>query len=139
MMSNTLLESVVKKNRARLIPFMLALYVLAFLDRSNIGFAKETYQLDTGLSNEAYALGAGIFFVVYAFLGVPANLLMRKFGARRWIGCTTLLWGVLSAATASRPSMTNIQNQPGWPINPCISSSAPDKGDPSVRASGAPI
>lgn len=48
MMSNTLLESVVKKNRARLIPFMLALYVLAFLDRSNIGFAKETYQLDTG-------------------------------------------------------------------------------------------
>lgn len=98
MMSNTLLESVVKKNRARLIPFMLALYVLAFLDRSNIGFAKETYQLDTGLSNEAYALGAGIFFVVYAFLGVPANLLMRKFGARRWIGCTTLLWGVLAAA-----------------------------------------
>nr|VUD34949.1 transporter, major facilitator family protein [Raoultella sp. NCTC 9187] len=72
-MSNTLLESVVKKNRARLIPFMLALYVLAFLDRSNIGFAKETYQLDTGLSNEAYALGAGIFFVVYAFLGVPAE------------------------------------------------------------------
>ena len=100
MMSNTLLESVVKKNRARLIPFMLALYVLAFLDRSNIGFAKETYQLDTGLSNEAYALGAGIFFVVYAFLGVPANLLMRKFGARKWIGFTTLLWGVLSAAMA---------------------------------------
>ncbi len=81
-MSITLLDGVVKKNRARLIPFMLALYVLAFLDRSNIGFAKETYQIDTGLSNEAYALGAGIFFVVYAFLGVPANLLMRKFGAR---------------------------------------------------------
>ncbi len=59
---------------------MLALYVLAFLDRSNIGFAKQTYQIDTGLSNEAYALGAGIFFVVYAFLGVPANLLMRKLG-----------------------------------------------------------
>lgn len=79
-MSTTLLDGVVKKNRARLIPFMLALYVLAFLDRSNIGFAKETYQIDTGLSNEAYALGAGIFFVVYAFLGVPANLLMRKLG-----------------------------------------------------------
>lgn len=100
MMSNTLLESVVKKNRARLIPFMLALYVLAFLDRSNIGFAKETYQLDTGLSNEAYALGAGIFFVVYAFLGVPANLLMRKFGARRWIGCTTLLAAAVGIAVS---------------------------------------
>ena len=75
-------------------------YVLAFLDRSNIGFAKQTYQIDTGLSNEAYALGAGIFFVVYAFLGVPANLLMRKLGARTWIGTTTLLWGFLSAAMA---------------------------------------
>ncbi len=79
-MSTALLDAVVKKNRVRLIPFMLALYVLAFLDRSNIGFAKQTYQIDTGLSNEAYALGAGIFFVVYAFLGVPANLLMRKWG-----------------------------------------------------------
>ncbi len=78
----------------------MALYVLAFLDRSNIGFAKQTYQIDTGLSNEAYALGAGIFFVVYAFLGVPANLLMRKLGARTWIGTTTLLWGFLSAAMA---------------------------------------
>ncbi|WJY14399.1 MFS transporter [Pectobacteriaceae bacterium CE90] len=95
---NTVLESAVKKNRARLIPFMLSLYILAFLDRSNIGFAKEAYQLDTGLSNEAYALGAGIFFVVYAFLGVPANLLMRKWGARRWIGGTALIWGLLSAA-----------------------------------------
>ena len=59
-MSTALLDAVVKKNRARLIPFMLALYVLAFLDRSNIGFAKQTYQIDTGLSNEAYALGAGV-------------------------------------------------------------------------------
>lgn len=120
MMSNTLLESVVKKNRARLIPFMLALYVLAFLDRSNIGFAKETYQLDTGLSNEAYALGAGIFFVVYAFLGVPANLLMRTFGARRWIGCTTLLWGAPLALTLGSPlsgallEMHGFMGHPGW-------------------------
>ena len=83
---DNLVLSAVKKNRARLIPFMLMLYVLAFLDRANIGFAKEAYQLDTGLSNEAYALGAGIFFVVYALLGVPANLLMRRFGARSWIG-----------------------------------------------------
>ena len=79
-MSTALLDAVVKKNRARLIPFMLALYVLAFLDRSNIGFAKQTYQIDTGLSNEAYALGAGIFFVVYAFLGVPAIFLMCNWG-----------------------------------------------------------
>ncbi|XKM14060.1 MFS transporter [Orbaceae bacterium ac157xtp] len=96
-MSN-LLEKAVSKTRIKLVPFMLILYILAFLDRSNIGFAKNAYQLDTGLSNEAYAFGAGVFFVVYAFLGAPANLLMRKFGARYWIGGTTLIWGVLSAA-----------------------------------------
>ena len=98
-MSN-ILEKAVSKTRLRLVPFMLILYVLAFLDRANIGFAKSAYQLDTGLSNEAFALGAGIFFVAYAFLGAPANLLMRKFGARYWIGGTTLVWGLLSAAMA---------------------------------------
>lgn len=100
MLVTATLDQIVKKTSWRLIPFMLALYILAFLDRSNIGFAKQAYQLDTGLSNEAFALGAGIFFAVYAFLGVPANLLMRKFGARTWIGLTTLVWGALSAAMA---------------------------------------
>lgn len=96
----TQLDIAVKKNRAHLIPFMLTLYVLAFLDRSNIGFAKEAYQLDIGLSNEAYALGAGIFFVIYAAFGVPANLLMHKLGARVWIGSITVIWGILSAGMA---------------------------------------
>ncbi|MDW6003293.1 MFS transporter [Vibrio mangrovi] len=96
----TQLDIAVKKNRAHLIPFMLTLYVLAFLDRSNIGFAKDAYQLDIGLSNEAYALGAGIFFVIYAAFGVPANLLMRKLGARIWIGSITIIWGMLSAGMA---------------------------------------
>lgn len=94
------LNTAVTKTRWRLVPFMLTLYILAFLDRANIGFAKESYQLDTGLSNEAYALGAGIFFIAYACLGAPANLLMKKFGARKWIGLTTLCWGVLSSAMA---------------------------------------
>ncbi|MDR3441353.1 MFS transporter [Telmatospirillum sp.] len=95
---NTVLEQAVVKTRWRLVPFMLSLYILAFLDRANIGFAKQAYQLDTGLSNEAFAFGAGIFFAAYAFLGAPANLLMKQFGAKRWIGCTTLVWGILSAS-----------------------------------------
>lgn len=95
-----ILENAVKKTRLKLVPFMLILYILAFLDRSNIGFAKTAYQLDTGLSDEAFALGAGIFFAAYAFLGAPANLLMRKFGARYWIGGTTIVWGILSALMA---------------------------------------
>lgn len=97
---DALLTQTVKKTQWRLIPFMLTLYVLAFLDRANIGFAKQAYQLDTGLSNEAFALGAGIFFVAYACLGTPANLLLQKFGGRKWIGLTTLVWGVLSASMA---------------------------------------
>ncbi|MGJ8839417.1 MFS transporter, partial [Salmonella enterica subsp. enterica serovar Kentucky] len=99
-MSITLLDGVVKKNRARLIPFMLALYVLAFLDRSNIGFAKENYQIETVLKNEAYALGAGSVFVVKDLLVVPANQLMRQIGEINCIGTTTLLRGYLSAAMA---------------------------------------
>jgi MFS family permease len=95
-----ILDQALAKTRWRLIPFMLALYILAFLDRSNLGFAKQAYQHDTGLSEQAFALGAGIFFVAYAALGVPANLLMKRFGARRWIGLTTLAWGVISTAVA---------------------------------------
>jgi Sugar phosphate permease len=97
---STILENTVKKTSYRLIPFMLTLYILSFLDRSNIGFAKAAYQLDTGIGDEAYAFGAGIFFVAYAFLGVPANLMMRKIGARTWIGATTIVWAILSAGMA---------------------------------------
>ncbi len=94
------LEVAVSKTKRRLVPLMLALYVLAFLDRVNIGFAKQAYQHDTGISNEAFAFGAGIFFVAYAALGVPANLMMKRFGAKRWIGLTTVIWGALSVAGA---------------------------------------
>lgn len=97
---HSLLEETVARTRWRLIPFMLGLYVLAFLDRANIGFAKLSYQHDIGLSDQAFALGAGIFFVAYAAFGVPANLLMKRFGARRWIGLITLAWGILSMSTA---------------------------------------
>jgi len=60
------LARAVHKATRRLVPFLLLMYVLAFLDRANIGFAQQAFQLDTGLSNAAYALGAGIFFIGYA-------------------------------------------------------------------------
>lgn len=94
------LTAIVKKTKYRLVPFMLMLYILAFLDRANIGFAKQSYMLDTGLSEHAFALGAGIFFAAYAFLGIPANLMMRKIGARSWIGWTTMAWGLISCGMA---------------------------------------
>jgi hypothetical protein len=59
------------------------MYVLAFLDRSNLGFAKVQFQADGGISDAAYALGAGIFFVGYAVFEVPSNMMMRREWARR--------------------------------------------------------
>lgn len=95
----TLLQATTRATK-HLVPFMMLLYVLAFLDRSNIGYAQQSYMVDTGVSEGTYAMGAGIFFVMYSFLGAPANLMMRKIGARRWIGSTTVAWGIVSACMA---------------------------------------
>lgn len=92
------LPAVVRKVVARLIPFLLLMYVLSFLDRANIGFAQESFQADTGLSNAAYALGAGIFFIGYALFEVPSNLVMHRVGARLWMCRIMVTWGLISAA-----------------------------------------
>jgi MFS family permease len=84
----------------RLIPFLLLLYVLAFLDRANVGFAKQALQRDTGLTEAAYALGAGLFFVGYAVFEVPSNLMLHRFGARLWLSRIMVTWGLVSAAMA---------------------------------------
>lgn len=82
----------------RLLPFLLLMYVLAFLDRANIGFAKAAFQADTGLSNAAYAFGASIFFVGYAVFEVPSNLIMHRVGAKVWMARIMITWGLISAA-----------------------------------------
>ncbi|WP_240157033.1 MFS transporter [Burkholderia sp. Ap-962] len=73
---------------------------MAFLDRANLGFAKSQFQLDTGLSDAAYAFGAGIFFIGYALVEVPSNLMLERFGARLWMCRIMVSWGLVSAATA---------------------------------------
>ena len=95
--SHTPLRAVVRKVTARLIPILLLMYILAFLDRSNLGFARVQFQADTGLSDAAYALGAGIFFLGYALLEVPSNMLMRRFGAKAWLARIMISWGIVSA------------------------------------------
>ncbi len=82
----------------RLMPLLLLMYVMAFLDRANVGFAKSAFQADTGISDGAYAFGAGVFFVGYALLEIPSNLIMRKVGARLWMCRIMVTWGLLSAA-----------------------------------------
>jgi MFS family permease len=81
----------------RLLPFLFLCYILAYLDRVNVGFAKLQMLKDLSLSDAAFATGAGIFFIGYFFFEVPSNVLLKKFGARRWIARIMISWGVISS------------------------------------------
>jgi len=83
----------------RLMPFLLLCYILAYVDRVNVGFAKLRMQSDLGMSDTVYGMGAGIFFIGYFLFEVPANIILQHIGARFWIGPIMIVWGVLSAAT----------------------------------------
>jgi len=94
------LDSVVSKVTRHLLPFLLLMYVIAFLDRANVGFAKKAFQLDTGISDAAFAFGAGVFFIGYALFEVPSNLIMHRVGARAWMCRIMVSWGLISAGMA---------------------------------------
>ena len=81
----------------RLVPFLFLCYVVAYLDRVNVGFAKLQMLDDLKLSETVYGLGAGIFFVGYFLFEVPSNIILHRIGARRWIARIMVTWGVLSA------------------------------------------
>ena len=93
-------SAVLRKVTLRLIPYMALLYLVAFLDRVNVGFAALTMNADVGLSASAYGLGAGIFFIGYFIFEVPSNLILERVGARRWIARIMISWGIVSASTA---------------------------------------
>ena len=97
-MSNPVLQQALSKIRWRILPFVALMFAMAIIDRSNIGFAKHALQADTGLSNAAFALGAGIFFIGYAVFEVPSNLMLHKIGARIWLSRIMVTWGLVSAA-----------------------------------------
>jgi len=92
------LDSAIKKATRRLLPFLLLLYVLAFLDRVNVGYAKQALMRDTGLSEGVYAFGAGVFFLGYALFEVPSNLIMHRVGARAWMCRIMVTWGFFPRA-----------------------------------------
>jgi ACS family tartrate transporter-like MFS transporter len=84
----------------RLIPFMGLLFVVSFIDRTNVGFAALTMNKDLGFSPTVFGFGAGIFFIGFALFQVPANVILEKVGARRWIFCILSVGGLLSASNA---------------------------------------
>jgi D-galactonate transporter len=88
-----------RKVAARLIPVLLVLYVIAYLDRVNVTFAQDKLQEDLGFSSAVYGFGAGVFFIGYFFLEVPSNLALHRFGARKWMARIMITWGIISACT----------------------------------------
>jgi MFS transporter, ACS family, tartrate transporter len=89
---------VVPKVTRRLVPFLFLSYVVAYLDRVNIGFAARAMQTDLELSNQVYGVGAGLFFLGYFLFEIPSNLILERVGARRWIARIMIGWGLVSMA-----------------------------------------
>ncbi|HTS47673.1 MAG TPA: MFS transporter [Bryobacteraceae bacterium] len=92
-------NSVYRKVTWRLLPYLFLCYILAYIDRVNVGFAKLQMQRDLGMTEAVYGLGAGIFFIGYFLFEIPANMILQRVGARRWIGPIMIVWGVVSAVT----------------------------------------
>src|SRR5688572_7068386 len=88
------------KVAARIIPLLFLCYIVAYLDRVNVGFAKLQMGEDLGFSDAVYGFGAGIFFIGYFLFEVPSNLILERVGARRWIARIMITWGLISAGTA---------------------------------------
>src|SRR4051812_24466670 len=90
--------AVLSKITRRLIPFMFLLYIVAYLDRINVGFAALQLNQALHFSPAVFGMGAGIFFIGYFIFEIPSNLLMQKVGARLWIARILITWGFVSAA-----------------------------------------
>src|SRR6516162_6858155 len=90
----------IRKLRIRILPFVFLLYVVAFLDRINIGFAALTMNKELAITSQQFGLVAGIFSVGYFFFEVPSNLLLHKIGARIWIARILVSWGIVAMLTA---------------------------------------
>jgi len=93
-----LVSGAVRKARWRLLPMLIVMYIMSILDRVNVGFAKSALQVDTGISDSAFALGAGIFFVSYAIFEVPSNVILSRVGPRIWLCRIMLTWGLVASA-----------------------------------------
>jgi len=91
-------EATYRKAASRLIPFLFLCYIVAFLDRVNVGFAKLQMASDLKFSDAIYGFGAGIFFIGYFIFEVPSNVILEKVGARVWIARIMITWGIISGA-----------------------------------------
>lgn len=98
--------SVMKKAGLKIIPLMVMLYVIAYIDRQNIGFAKLHMVDSLGLSETAFGLGASLFFIGYLFFEVPSNVFLHRVGARVWFARIMLTWGAITVVMAFTTNAT---------------------------------
>src|SRR5579864_643628 len=105
-------KRVIGKVMWRLIPFLIVCYFVAYLDRVNVGFAKLHMNQALGLSEAAFGLGAGLFFVGYFLFEIPSNIFLERVGARIWIARIMITWGIVSAAFAFIPSISAVTGIP---------------------------
>lgn len=99
-MDTSIEKQVTRKIFVRLLPLLICLYIISYLDRVNVGFAALTMNADIGLSASVYGWGAGLFFIGYCLFEVPSNLMMAKVGARRWIARILFTWGLIATCMA---------------------------------------
>ena len=93
-------DAILRRAAWRLVPLILAMYIAAFLNRVNVGFAALTMNQDLGFSPEVYGWGTGVFFLGYLVFEVPSNLIMEKVGARIWMARIMITWALVSMAFA---------------------------------------
>jgi MFS transporter, ACS family, tartrate transporter len=98
--TDSLLQNAVHKAALRFVPLLTIAYLFNYLDRTSLGFAALTMNQQLGLSASQFGLAAGVFFLGYSVFEIPSNLLLYRFGARRWIARIMISWGLVSAATA---------------------------------------
>ena len=97
-------DAVYDKIARRIMPFLVLLFVVAWLDRINVGFARLQMVKDLGFGDAAYGFGAGIFYLGYLLFEIPSNLLLERIGARRTFARITILWGITSMTTMLVPT-----------------------------------
>lgn len=105
---NPIEKSTVKKTMRRILPFILLLYVVAFLDRVNMGYAALEMNADLALTSEVFGLLSGLFFISYFIFEVPSNLILHKVGARLWIARIMITWGIVVVLTGFIQSATHL-------------------------------
>jgi ACS family tartrate transporter-like MFS transporter len=106
-MSEYLEKRTMRRVSMRIVPFIMLLYFISFIDRVNIGFASLTMNKDLGLSASVFGFGAGIFFWGYLLFEVPSNIILDRVGARIWIARVMITWGIVSAAMAFVQGVTS--------------------------------